>query len=88
MACKYQAAVDLHPWDYYSVYCVEDRDLDWCAWSCREAHIKKDTRAPWYHPHQLEFACDPSWEEDRKSIRSTEIAEAKVSLAREGFQVE
>ena len=84
-ACKWQEVEhSMQKWEWYYDYCATDQDLDWCEWSCTDAQSGNT----WYTTGEEAFACDPSWDSVRKSMRSTKLAQAKVSLASKGVQAE
>ena len=58
-AGKWLEASMLDEWVWYYQRCVNDRDLDWCEWSCVDA----TNGNIWYTDAEKEFACNPSWDE-------------------------
>ena len=86
-ACKWQEVEhSMQKWEWYYDYCVADQDLDWCEWSCTDAQSGEYNW--WYSAEELEFACNPSFDDAWRSKRSAKLGQAKVRLAAKGVQAE
>ena len=59
LAGKWLEAYIIVEMNWYDQKCVNDRDLDWCEWSC----VAASNGNGWFTDAEAEFACNPSWDE-------------------------